>query len=1330
MFKNNKCCIYDNYVSNFGPKNVNITINNDDGKSIDSVKVNVNNTLIDENMKIRPNIDNNYKIVNNIEFVINECGLKIKNCYNNSNKFINEKGINIKNNYNIIKGDRWTISRNYNNIKVLNNIDNIYNDDINYDIDNKDNSKLGASDIEAWKKDEGKSNTDSNNILISNYDEIIEDVNKGNLFEINKRIREVKVDQVRLNVVVWNMQTLNVEEIENRAKRNFVIDVCAEIQPEIIFLIDVGKLGKDLNIPNYIKFYDGRNIIFKSAIIQDNVIYNEGRFHIPTLDLNFVYIRPNETNKELVSSVTEMLKKNYTVIGDMNLKTNQEIYELCKDKEMKGEMTMQTVIVKDKLRNVEVELVNGLSDHKLLIVNIERKVKHTGWKKLEKINLENTMEVINDILEKGSSTIRMQCKTVTRLKSYDNSKDVVQKILEAMLSNDMSFQYKIYERLWKCNKKEPFLGTWIPEEVKWSLEKHYHNIENKRYLNIPDIEIDYDLLHCKKKSWSKAGTAEGFILENIDNSLQMVWLNICDENKQESAIKNFFKVCNKLKNEMVYETFFLKKSKDTLKTVDDIRIISIVPIFIKIWESLIYDSVMRYISEYINKECKYQYGGIIAGSTFDAIFHCQEVYSETKSEGLIFMDISKGYDSVEWDILEKDYNELGDVKIINLLKVWLILVRNCNCKVNNGTIYKGRGLGMGLSLAPANFVFYVHQGLVRCKMGLKRITMYVDDLTIAISDDKEVLENVKECIEIFKDRGLLVNPKKCSILTNSDNIKNTYKDLNMEFCSREKYLGVNLRISTTNIIYADSRIYKFNKSNISIPKFVAIGLKRRIYEGAVFAKVRYSCMMIALRERVEKEYFWRNMMYIFKQDYYKLSYKQLFIILGNWIRMYFDMTDIKKIVEDTDAMEDSKDRKKYVSNYVKDRLKCGIKQLDECFEEFETEMDPLDLKLDIKKGEFNIENWKVSMTHLKKFVNRIYMDARSAVIWRWKENKIKDGIKFNELIWAWSRSRLLINFKVIQNIIFRHFPENYTWISFLLVIFSQINGRIIMEKDVMDKFVECKVFMWADGSKINIKRWMEIAYMKLDEYSNRILEYSSRAKIAYKQIATIFIMIDYISCNNIWRNKKVKDLIYILNLKLQMKDYCKDKYVELLEKEQDTFYVELDDNPVYWGPILSVDGSYVESSDSIGSGIYMNETIGRDTINNIGIPILKEEFKYIKVKSRYGLRNVEGEVNAMVRGLELVKEKGWKCVYIIFDYLGLMCWAKGIWSCNNDLAIRYKRAYDDLTKDIKIYWCKAKSHTNILYNEYADMLAKYGCGVEIKDGISQSFLEVGQSGRL
>ena len=114
--------------------------------------------------------------------------------------------------------------------------------------------------------------------------------------------------------------------------------------------------------------------------------------------------------------------------------------------------------------------------------------------------------------------------------------------------------------------------------------------------------------------------------------------------------------------------------------MNDIRIISIVPTLLKVWESLIYDRIISLLTEKINSKVQYQYGGMRGMSTFDALFAVQEKYHNNCGQGILYIDLAKGYDTVQWDILEEDIRAIGESNERNMLKLWLIMVKNTDAE--------------------------------------------------------------------------------------------------------------------------------------------------------------------------------------------------------------------------------------------------------------------------------------------------------------------------------------------------------------------------------------------------------------------------------------------------------------------------------------------------------------------------------------------------------------------------------------------------------------------------------------------------------------------------
>jgi len=88
------------------------------------------------------------------------------------------------------------------------------------------------------------------------------------------------------------------------------------------------------------------------------------------------------------------------------------------------------------------------------------------------------------------------------------------------------------------------------------------------------------------------------------------------------------------------------------------------------------------------------------------------------------------------------------------------------------------------------------------------------------------------------------------------------------------------------------------------------------------------------------------------------------------------------------------------------------------------------------------------------------------------------------------------------------------------------------------------------------------------------------------------------------------------------------------------------------------------------------------------------------------MRNVAGELKGAEKAMAFAVENGAKSLTIYHDYEGIAKWCTGEWQAKKEGTIAYKRYYDDVKKDVDIYFVKVKGHSGDKYNDLADELAK------------------------
>lgn len=88
------------------------------------------------------------------------------------------------------------------------------------------------------------------------------------------------------------------------------------------------------------------------------------------------------------------------------------------------------------------------------------------------------------------------------------------------------------------------------------------------------------------------------------------------------------------------------------------------------------------------------------------------------------------------------------------------------------------------------------------------------------------------------------------------------------------------------------------------------------------------------------------------------------------------------------------------------------------------------------------------------------------------------------------------------------------------------------------------------------------------------------------------------------------------------------------------------------------------------------------------------------------LRNVTGEMLGAMFATRYAMKQGYKGIDIRYDYAGIEQWVVGNWKAKTKLTRKYTNAMKEWSKDIDIAFTKVTAHTNVMYNERADQLAK------------------------
>lgn len=120
---------------------------------------------------------------------------------------------------------------------------------------------------------------------------------------------------------------------------------------------------------------------------------------------------------------------------------------------------------------------------------------------------------------------------------------------------------------------------------------------------------------------------------------------------------------------------------------------------------------------------------------------------------------------------------------------------------------------------------------------------------------------------------------------------------------------------------------------------------------------------------------------------------------------------------------------------------------------------------------------------------------------------------------------------------------------------------------------------------------------------------------------------------------------------------------------------------------------------------------GSNTNTRVGSGVVMMFGSATEREDAVALRNVAGEINSAMMAMNTARMLGKKKITIIYDYAGIEEWATGGWSAKTDMAIGYKRFYDNIKQFLEVEFVKVKGHTGIEGNEMVDKVAKRMAGV-------------------
>ena len=362
------------------------------------------------------------------------------------------------------------------------------------------------------------------------------------------------------------------------------------------------------------------------------------------------------------------------------------------------------------------------------------------------------------------------------------------------------------------------------------------------------------------------------------------------------------------------------------------RPISIIPVFSKIFETVVHAQVAGYFAEH-SLYSSTQYGFIAGRSTVsacaDAADYIHKMVDEQYTVGMVLLDLSKAFDIISHQILLKKLAYYGFGR--NVIKWFESYLDSRVGYVNNSLLASvtvpGIGVPQGSVLGPLLFNIYVND--LCNSIGKGTLIQYADDTTIIIESCKspvvfvdKVERAVSEVIQWFRANRLQVNFKKCNFIVFGRN-RHLIHTINIDGHTIKagdsvKLLGLRIDSNlcyTSHINYVISRVKQITIMLIRLAHLFSRSIRQDIVKALVLPVINLYDFIYASA----------STSYLHRLD---IAYNDLMrVILGIRRSVHFRVADLHKATS-LDRLSDRRQKSlcKFMQEVVEERIHSRLRQ--------------------------------------------------------------------------------------------------------------------------------------------------------------------------------------------------------------------------------------------------------------------------------------------------------------------------------------------------------------------------------------------------------------------